>query len=90
MGFLFLDVSRGQHMIRHNNVLFSIKSRPFVEKRSWVQGYREASCGSGSSKGAGHEVGEMSCGIVSVKQDLRAVAQIPDKSVWHFNEILSV
>lgn len=38
----------------------------------------------------GHEVGEMSCGIVSVKQDLRAVAQVTDKSVWRFNEILSV
>lgn len=53
MGFLFLDVSRGQHTIRHNNVLFSIKSRTFVEKQSQVQRYREASCGSGNSKGPG-------------------------------------
>lgn len=72
MGSLFLDVSGGQHMIRHNNVLSSTKSRPFVEKQSRVQGYSEVSCGSGDSRGPGHEVGRMACGILAVKHDLRA------------------
>lgn len=50
MGFLFLDVSGGQHMIRHNNVLFSIKSRPFVEEQSRVQGYVKSAVGAGTAR----------------------------------------
>lgn len=50
MGFLFLDVSGGQHMIMHNNVLFSIKSRPFVEKQSRYRATVKPAVGAGTAR----------------------------------------
>lgn len=51
-------------MVRHNNVpfFFLTKSRPFVEKQSLIQRYKEAISGCGAARGTGLEVGRSLAG----------------------------